>query len=88
MRSKIIAASYATDPKISKKKRQLAVATSIIYEAQSIVLSVLEPMEGRIEEVRNVIRQLLGVTYQSNMTNRHINFNQMIRKLWADFSAH
>jgi hypothetical protein len=88
LRSKIIAASYATDSKISKKKRQLSVATSIIYEAQSTVLSVLEPMEGRIAEARNAIRQLLGVAYQSNMTNRQMNFNQMIRKLWADFSAH
>jgi len=88
LRSKIIAASYASESKISKKKRQLSVATSIIYEAQSAVLSVLEPMESRLEEARNAIRQLLGVAYQANMANRHLDFNQMIQRLWADFSAH
>lgn len=88
LRSKIVAASYNIDPKVSKRKRQFSVATSIIYEAQSTVLSILEPMESRIEEARDAIRQLLGVAYQANMANQNMDFNQMIQTLWASFSTH
>ena len=88
LRSKIVAASYSIEPKVSKRKRQFSVATSIIYEAQSTVLSILEPMESRIEEARDAIRQLLGVAYQANMANQNMDFNQMIQTLWASFSTH
>ena len=88
LRSKIVAASYSIEPKISKRKRQFEVATSLIYEAQSTVLSILEPMESRIEEARDAIRQLLGVAYQVNMVNPYTDFNQMIQTLWASFSTH
>lgn len=88
LRSKIIATSYAREPKVSKRKRLFSVATSIIYDAQSTVLSSLEPMESRIEEARNSIRQLLGVAYQADMANPNMDFNQMVQTLWATFSTH
>ena len=88
LRSKIIASSYAVESKVSKRKRMFSVATSVIYEAQSALLSVLEPMQSRIEEARNAIRQLLGVAYQANMVNQHMDFNQMIQTLWAALSTH
>lgn len=88
LRSKIVSASYSIEPKMHKRKRQFSVATSIIYEAQSTVLSILEPIESRIEEARDTIRQLLGVAYQANMINQNMDFNQMIQTLWASFSTH
>ena len=88
LRSKIIAVSYASEAKISKSKRLFSVATSIIYDAQSAVLSVIEPMENRIEEARDSIRQLLGVAYQADMVNPNMDFNQIVQTLWATFSTH
>ncbi len=88
LRSKIIAASCAREANRSKRKRLFSVATSIIYDAQSAVLSVIEPMESRIEEARGSIRQLLGVAYQADMVNPNMDFNQIVQTLWATFSTH
>lgn len=88
LRSKIIATSYSATPKTSKKKQILSSATSIIYDAQSTVLSVLEPIEHRLTEAKASIRQLLGVAYQANMIDPNMDFNQMIPFLWATFSNH
>lgn len=88
LRSKIIAVSYAREAKISKRKRLLSVATSIIYDAQGTVLSILEPIENRLEEARDAIRQLLGVAYQADMVNPNIDFNAMVQTLWTTLSTH
>jgi len=89
LRSKIIAASYVvTEAKVSKRKRLFSVATTIIYDAQSTVLSTLEPMGNRIEEARDYMRQLLGVAYQADMVNPNMDFNEMVQALWAMFSTH
>jgi hypothetical protein len=88
LRSKIIASSYVTQAKVSKRKRLFSVATTIIYDAQSTVLSTIEPMENRIEEARDSIRQLLGVAYQADMLNPNMDFNEMVQTLWSTFSTH
>jgi hypothetical protein len=88
LRSKIIAVSYTREAKLSKRKRLFSVATSIIYDAQSTVQSVIEPIESRIEEARDSIRQLLGVAYQAEMVNPNMDFNQMVQSLWTTFSTH
>ena len=89
LRSKIISASYHTDVKGSnKRKHQLSVATSIIYEAQSTVLRVLEPIENRMNEARDAVRQLLGLAYQANMIDPDMDFNLLIQTLWSTFATH
>ncbi len=88
LRSRIIVAGYPENSKISKRKRQFSVATTIIDEAQTTVLSVLEPIENRIDETKGALRQLLGVAYQAGMIDKSLEFNEMIQKLWASFSAH
>lgn len=89
LRSKIIAVNYnASESKVSKRKQQFSVATSIIDEAQSTLVNILEPIENRIEEVRTAIRRLLSVAYQANMINPNEEFNHMIKKLWSTFSSH
>jgi len=88
LRSKIIAVAYDGEQKSSKRKRQLAVATSIVSDAQAVLFRELEPVHMRIEQARSAIRQLLGVAYQTSMIHQHEGFNQMIQLLWRDFMAH
>lgn len=88
LRSRIVYVTYSVDSKISKRKRQFSVATSIIDDAQATVLSTLEPIYSRIDEARSAIRQLLGVAYQANMIEINLDFNQMIQKLWSSFLSH
>ena len=87
LRSRIIAADLQ-ESKLSKRKERFRVATSIIDEAQSTLLSTLEPIEHRIAEARVALRQLLGVAYQAGMIDNSLEFNEMIQKLWSSFSSH
>jgi hypothetical protein len=89
LRSKIISASYRDgDKESTKRKRQLSVATSVIYDAQNTVLNVIEPIENRINEARDAVRQLLGLAYQANMIDLSKNFNFLIQSLWSTFASH
>ncbi len=88
LRSKIIASSNENSSKTSKRKREFSVATSIIYDAQSSLLEVLEPIEKRLEEARESIRQLLGIAYQTDMLNQNSDFTTMIQTLWNTFAKH
>jgi len=88
LRSKIIAEGYSNESKLSKKKRQLSTAISIICEAQRNLLDVIEPIGSKIQKSREAIRQLLNVAYQANMINMALGFNQMIPQLWSSFLLH
>lgn len=88
LRSKIIGASYVPEKSgMTKRKQQMAAASSVIHEAQGTLLRVLEPVENRLNEARDAVRQLLGIAYQANMIDRTADFNSMIQMLWTTFSA-
>lgn len=88
LRSKIIGTSYMPEKNgATKRKQQLVTATSVVHEAQGALLRVLEPIESRLNEAREAIRQLLGIAYQASMINRTVDFNQMVQTLWTTFST-
>ena len=89
LRSKIVSAKYATNvPANKRRKHMTAVATEVLYAAQSTLLGVIEPMAHRIEEARESISQLLGVAYQTGMINAAMDFNDIVQGLWQTFSSH
>lgn len=88
LRSKIIGTSYLPEKNgATKRKQQLAAATSVVHEAQGTLLRVLEPIENRLNEARDAVHQLLGIAYQANMIDRTADFNRMIQMLWTTFST-
>jgi len=89
LRSKIVSARYSQNKQVvNKRKRIVATAVEVVYEAQRTLLDVLEPMQQKIDEAKDGIRQLLGVAYQANMIDKTLNFNEMIQQLWFTFSTH
>lgn len=89
LRSKIINAQYTSEIASNKKRKHVhSVAVSIVYDAQSTLLAILEPMETRISEAREAIRQLLGVAYQAEMIDVTLEFNHILNTLWQTFSTH
>ncbi len=89
LRSKIVSANYSiSDSKVSRRKQKISIATSIIYDAQRTLLDVLEPIEKRLEEAKENIRQLLGVAYQADMIDPNMEFNLIIQTLWKTFATH
>lgn len=88
LRTKIIETSYMREKSgTTKRKQQLAAAPSVVHEAQGTLLRVLEPVENRLNEARDAVRQLLGIAYQANLIDRTAEFNTMIRILWTTFST-
>lgn len=84
IRSKIIATRYSDNKNITIKKLQLKVAAESLFDTQHIVLKVLIPFESKVEECRELIRQLLLIVSQAQVIkyNKEVPFENLINDLW------
>jgi hypothetical protein len=84
LKSKIIAPKFSENRSVSIKKMQLKVAAESLYEIQHIVLEVLNPLTNKIEECRELIRQLLLLVSQTNTIkyNHNLPFEDFINNIW------
>jgi hypothetical protein len=84
IRSKIIASRYAEGPNGSGKKLQLKAAADNLFDAQQIVLHVLTPYEVKVEESKELIRQLLLIVSQANVIkfDKKQPLDMLIQEVW------
>jgi len=84
LRSKIIAPKSSDNKSMSIKKIQLKIAAESLFELQHIVLNVLTPLELKIEECRELIRQLLQIVSQTKIIkyNQDLPFDSLINEVW------
>jgi hypothetical protein len=84
LKSKIIATKYSNSKDLSIKKLQLKVAAESLFDIQHIVLKVLTPFEVKVEECRELIRQLLLIVSQAKVIkyNKQIPFDNLINDIW------
>lgn len=84
IRSKIIASRYNEHKKIPTKRLQLKIAADSLFEAQNILLTVLTPYETKIEESKELIRQLLLIVSQANIIkyNKKFPLENLIAEIW------
>ena len=89
-RSKIIAPKYALEHLKQKRKAQWSVAAEALFELQNIVMSILEPKEAKVEEARNLVRQLFGALSQANAVKYQpgSDFQQFVNQLWKIMDTH
>lgn len=90
LRSKITAPIFADSQKRSTKKRQLQIASEVLSELPSIILSVIKPYELKVNEARDLLKHLLNVLKQSGAIkyNDETDFQDFINKIWNLFSTH
>jgi hypothetical protein len=83
-RSKIIAARMAEGRSTNIKKNQAKAASGILYDIQNTVLAVLIPYEKKINECREIVKQLLVLTAQTHtqIYDQSMPFEDFIRKIW------
>jgi hypothetical protein len=89
-RSKVIAPLYTEPQKRSAKKRQLEMASEIMFELQETIVSVLKPHEAKVNEARDLVIQLLSIVRQSwaiKYTDQ-TNFQEFIVSIWQLCSTH
>jgi hypothetical protein len=84
IRSKIIASRFNDDKRLPTKKLQLKIAADSLFEAQSILLNVVTPYEIKIEESKDLIRQLLLIVGQANIIkyNEKAPLDHLITEIW------
>lgn len=84
LKSKIIAPKYSDNKGISIKKLQLKIAAESLFDIQHIVLKVLTPLESKVEECRELIRQLLLIVSQTQLIkyNQDLPFDNLINDVW------
>ena len=84
LRSKIIASKYSDNKSISHKKLQLKIAAESLFDIQNVVLKVLNPLEIKVEECRELTRQLLLIISQTQAIkyNKDLPFDNLIHDIW------
>lgn len=89
-RSKIIAPLFTEPQKRSVKKRQLQIASGIMFELQDTVLSVVKPHEMKVSEAKDLLIHLLSIVKQSGALKYtdQTNFQEFIISVWQLCSTH
>lgn len=89
LKSKIIATKYSDNKKISPRKLQLKIAAESLFEIQHTVLKVLNPIESKVEESRELVRQLLLIVSQTHEIkyDRDLPFDSLISDVWHFISS-
>jgi len=89
-RSKIIAPLFAESQKRSAKKRQLQIASEVLFELQDTIISVIKPYETKVNEAQDLLIQLISIVKQSGAIkyNEQTNFQEFISSIWQLCSTH
>ena len=83
-RSKILSAKISNERGSNVKKTQTKVAANSLYEIQSTVLTVLMPFEKKMDECRELVKQLLTLLEQKGTEQYHpeTSFEIFVRQIW------
>lgn len=83
-RSKILAAKIIEGRGTNIKKNQTKAAADALYDIQNTILTVLTPFERKMNDCREIAKQLLVLTAQANVLNynQSIPFEDFIRSVW------
>jgi len=73
-----------------RKKRHLQKALEIIYPVQEAVAKIIFPLEEKIEQARDLTKQVLNVAKSLGLIPKTTsqNFNSFIHHVWSLLGAH
>ncbi|PWN68465.1 hypothetical protein C1631_017380 [Chryseobacterium phosphatilyticum] len=83
-RSKILAGKISDERGVNVKKKQLKITANLLYDSQNCVLNVLLPHERKMNECRDITKQLLALTAQTKalMYTNEVQFEDFIQRIW------
>lgn len=83
-RSKILAARFSDERGSNVKKNQIKIAAGILYNIQNTVLNVLMPYEQKMNECREITKQLLMIAAQTKALeyDKETAFEDFVKKIW------
>ena len=89
-RSKVMTPLFTETQKRSIRKRQLELASEMMFDVQNTVLSVMKPHETKVNEAKDLLIHLLSIIKQSESikyTDR-TNFQEFVNSIWNLCSTH
>jgi hypothetical protein len=83
-RGKILTAKFSDERGANIKKNQIKIAAGSLYDIQNTVLNVLMPYEQRMNDCRDIIKQLLVLATQTKKLeyNKEMNFDDFVKRVW------
>ncbi|WP_294213008.1 hypothetical protein [uncultured Chryseobacterium sp.] len=89
-RSKIISARLTDGRGINIRKSQTKAAAAMLYDIQNTVLNVLIPHERKLNDCREIIKQLLALAAPAFTPkyNNSMEFNDFIQNIWLYMLSH
>ncbi len=83
-RSRILTAKFSDDRGANIRKNQIKAAAAILYEMQNTVLNVLMPYEQKMNECKEIIRQLLALAVQNEQLKYRngTDFEGFVQIVW------
>ncbi|WP_158729732.1 MULTISPECIES: hypothetical protein [unclassified Flavobacterium] len=84
LQSKLLIPRFADNKSISLKKAQLKAASEILYDLQSLILTVLKPFELKVEECRELVKQILLIISQAKVVkyDPDLPFENFVDAIW------
>jgi hypothetical protein len=90
LKARILAPVFEDDKRGTLRRRQQAVAIGLLHELQLSLQHALQPRALKLEQARDMARQLLQIVAQSGaiVYDPAVDFETMIDRIWALCTQH
>ena len=84
LRGKLLTPEFSHLKRMSKKKEKLRIASLTVYDAQEVISQLLIPLEEKLEEARNIVRQILLAIQPTGMleVDHCQDMSNIIQGIW------
>ena len=90
LRSRIYMVNFEDSRRSNKKKKQMEIGAEMIYAAQNLVYTLIQPIEEKINEARELTEELVTIAYENKIIKIEPNqdYGNYIQSLWNHFKIH
>jgi hypothetical protein len=89
-KARILAPALAADARTNLRRRQVAVAASLLHDLQRAVQDALQPHAAKLQQARDLARQLLQIVAQSGAVRYDPagDLALMVDRIWSLCTGH
>jgi hypothetical protein len=90
LKARILAPVFDDDKRGTLRRRQQAIAVGLVHELQDALQQALRPRAAKMEQARDMARQLLQILAQSGAIqyDPSVGFEEMVDRIWSLCTQH
>lgn len=90
LRSRLYLVNFEDIRTSNKKKKQMEIGAEMIYSAQNLVYNLIQPIEEKINEAKELTQELVSIANNNNIININPkeDYTNYIQSLWNHFKSH